>query len=273
MDYLDENGVTSLTWAVSAMCFVSMMGGLEYRVPRRIRRVLFSGEVMPPKQLARWRAQLPNALYANLYGPTEITCNCSYFVVERDYAKDETIPMGKPFPNERVFLLDEDNRLVTEPHVRGEVCVSGTALGLGYLGDTQRTSLSFVQNPTNNRWLEPIYRTGDLATFDEDGNLVYSSRKDFQVKHMGQRIELGEIEAQAQAQDGIARACCVYDARRHAIHLFYLGEKDEREVAQGLLELLPSYMVPNQLHRVPEMPLTKNGKIDRAALAQMGGVR
>ena len=95
--------------------------------------------------------------------------------------------MGQPFPNEKVFLLDEKDQLVSEVGVQGEICVSGTALALGYLGRPDLTAAAFVQNPLNTRWLEPIYRTGDLASYDADGNLVYASRKDHQIKHLGQR--------------------------------------------------------------------------------------
>lgn len=273
MDYLSDGQVTTLVWAVSALCFVSIMHGFDYRVPRTVRRVLFSGEVMPPKQLRVWRSFLPGARFVNLYGPTEITCNCTYFEVERDYQDDEVIPMGRAFPNERVFLLDEDGGEVTSPGVEGEVCVGGTALGLGYLGDGEKTAAAFVQSPLNRRWLEPVYRTGDLACYDERGDLVYASRKDHQIKHLGQRIELGDIEAAAQAVEGVERACCVYDARRKRIRLFYLGAPTEDELLDALGKRLPPYMVPRQVRRLDQMPLTKNGKIDRAELAQMGARR
>ena len=270
MDYLADAGATSLTWAVSAMCFVSIMNGFDYRVPTDVRRVLFSGEVMPPKQLSVWQHSLPEALFVNLYGPTEITCNCTYYVIDREFGKREVIPMGKAFPNERVFLLDEDDHEVTEVGIEGEICVSGTALGLGYLGDPEKTAAAFCQNPLNTRWLEPIYRTGDLATYNEDGDLVYASRKDFQIKHMGQRIELGDIEAAAQAEDGVERACCIYDQRRKRIHLYYVGTLEEGGLADALALSLPPYMTPNRIHHIEEMPLTKNGKVDRKALSEGG---
>lgn len=273
MDYLCDTGATTLIWAVSALCFISIMGGLDYRTPTSIRRVMFSGEVMPPKQLREWQRHLPGTQYVNLYGPTEITCNCTYFVVDREYKKGEVIPMGKPFPNEKVFLLGPDDSLVSEPGVEGEVCVSGTALGLGYLGEPERTAESFVQNPLNDRWLERIYRTGDLATYDGAGNLVYASRKDHQIKHLGQRIELGDIEAAAQAVEGVQRACCLYDHRRKRIHLVYMGTLPKEELFDALKVALPQYMVPNKVHQTGQMPLTKNGKIDRRALEEAVGIK
>ncbi|MBR3160223.1 MAG: amino acid adenylation domain-containing protein [Atopobiaceae bacterium] len=273
MDYLCERKVTTLCWAVSAMCFVSIMGGFDYRVPTTVRRVLFSGEVMPPKQLRVWQRHLPEALYVNLYGPSEVTCNCTYHVVKRAYADDEVIPAGKAFANERVFLLDEHDCEVSGAGATGEVCVSGSCLVMGYLGAHDRTAKAFMQNPTNTRWLEPMYRTGDLARYDENGDLVYVSRKDHQIKHLGQRIELGDIEAAAHAVDGVERACCLYDAARKRLVLCYVGSVERKELKELLRERLPQYMVPNNTRKLDEMPLSKNGKIDRAALAELARIR
>ena len=273
MDYLAEVEATNLTWAVSALTFVSIMGGLDYLTPTTIRRVMFSGEVMPPKQLTVWQRHLPDARYVNLYGPTEITCNCTYFEVTRTYEPGEVIPMGKAFANERVFLLDENNLEVTKPDVVGEVCVAGTCLALGYLGDAERTAAVFCQNPLESRWPETIYRTGDLARFDERDDLVYVSRKDTQIKHLGQRIELTDIECHAQAIEGVEQACCLYDDVKKRIHLCYVGTPDRKVVKAELRESVPSYMVPNNTHQLDAFPLTKNGKIDRAALAILARIK
>lgn len=269
MDYLADSGVTTLIWAVSAMCFVSIMNGLEYRVPDRIRRIMFSGEVMPVKHLNKWQSFLPDASYVNLYGPTEITCNCTYFILDRKFENDETIPAGIPFANEKVFLLDEKDELVMEADKEGEICVGGSCLALGYYRNKEKTDEVFVQNPLNDRFYERIYRTGDLGRYDTDGNLIYTSRKDFQVKHMGQRIELGEIEAAAMTLDGVDRACCIYDAKKKKLLLFYTGDREKSEVTEVLQQKLPQYMVPQKTVRLDEMPLNKNGKIDRNRLREL----
>lgn len=271
LDFLDDRKVTSLTWAVSALCIISMLKGFKYKVPKSIRRVMFSGEVMPVKHLNYWKEYLPDALYVNLYGPTEITCNCTYYILNREFAEDELIPIGEAFPNERVFLLDEENCPVTEPGALGEICVSGTALALGYYRNWEKTDEVFVQNPLNKRYPEPIYRTGDLGRYDENGELYYVTRKDFQIKHMGHRIELGEIEAAFQALDGIDRVCCIYDEPNTKIVGFYVGSLSSREIIGRLSEKLPRFMIPNVFRHVDAMPITKNGKIDRKAL--MAGVK
>lgn len=271
MDYLVDNNVTVLIWAVSAMCFVSIMNGFGYKVPSTIKKVMFSGELMPMKQLKIWQKYLPDAMYINLYGPTEITCNCTYYILDRDYEDTEILPIGIPFPNEKVFLLDEDNKLVKEPNKEGEICISGTALALGYYNDPEKTNQVFVQNPLNKRYNELIYRTGDLGKYDESGHLYYTSRKDFQIKHLGHRIELGEIEVTTMAREGVSRACCLYDSVKKKIIMFYTGEKDKKELLKELKVILPPFMLPNTINKLEEMPLNKNGKIDRNALKEYGG--
>ncbi len=274
MDFLCERKVTVLVWAVSAMCFVSIMNGFGYKTPDTIRMVLFSGEVMPMKQLKKWQEALGEGVtYVNLYGPTETTCNCTYYVLEkRPYALDEILPIGKAFMNERVFLLDENDKEITEPNKQGELCVCSTDLAICYYKDKEKTDAAFMQNPLNHNYYERMYRTGDLCYYREDGNLVYATRKDFQVKHLGHRIELGEIEAQVQARDGITRACCLYNNVKKRIILFYTGERESKELLTELRDVLPPFMLPNKLERLEEMPLNKNGKIDRNALKKLGGI-
>lgn len=269
MDYLADHRVTTLVWAVSAMCFVSIMNGFAYRVPETVNKVLFSGEVLPIKHLKVWKSYLPDAMFVNLYGPTEITCNCTYYILDGEYALDETLPIGRAFPNENVFLLDDQDRLVTEPGVQGEICVGGTAVALGYYRDPERTAQAFVQNPLNQAYHDRIYRTGDLGKLDADGNFVYVSRKDFQVKHLGHRIELGEIETAAVAQDHVSRACCIYDSEKKKLLLFYTGEMEKTELLHALKSILPPFMIPNVLYTMEEMPMNKNGKIDRGKLLEL----
>ena len=266
LDYLCERKPTVLVWAVSAMCFVSIMQGFDYKVPETVRLVAFSGEVMPVKQLNVWRAALPDAQFVNVYGPTEITCNCTYYKIDRAFELDETIPIGQPFSVNDVFLVGEDGARVTGPDVPGELLVGGPTVALGYWNDPERTAKAFVPHPFDEAG-GTVYKTGDLARYDEAGDLVYLSRVDHQIKHMGQRIELGEIDAAAHAVEGVTRACCIYDSARKRIRMFYTGTIDKKELSAALHEALPAFMTPNNIRKIDEMPLTKNGKIDRAKLA------
>lgn len=263
LDYLDEREITTLIWAVSALCIVTTLKGLEYKVPQKVNKIIFSGEVMPIKHLNEWKKYLPDALYANVYGPTEITCNCTYYIVDREFQPGESLPIGQPFPNEKVFLLDEGNQLVWEAGKKGEICVSGTALSLGYYRNPEQTKKVFVQNPLNEKYLERIYRTGDMAYYGHDGYLYFASRKDFQIKHMGHRIELGEIELAMEMAEGIRRACCTYDEPENKIIAFYEGEAEKRQIVRALGKKLPAYMIPNVWVKMDRLPITKNGKIDR----------
>lgn len=266
IDYLIEREVTILIWAVSALCIISTLNGFEYKVPDKIKKILFSGEAMPVKHLNIWRKYLPDVMYVNIYGPTEITCNCTYYIIDREFQPGDVLPMGKAFPNEKVFLLDEENRLITEKNKTGELCVTGSALALGYYKNREQTEKAFVQNPLNDRYLEMMYRTGDLAYYNELGELCFASRKDFQIKHMGHRIELGEIEAAMEKIPEIIRSCCIFDSAKSKIVAFYEGDIERRPLARALGQYVPAFMVPNVFRQVERMPLTKNGKIDRKAL-------
>lgn len=269
IDYLIDREVTTLIWAVSALCIISTLNGFEYKIPDRINKILFSGETMPVKHLNIWRKYLPEAVFVNIYGPTEITCNCTYYIVDRDFEPGDVLPMGKAFPNEKVFLLDEEDHLITDPGINGEICVSGSALALGYYKNPEQTQKAFVQNPLNNCYLEPIYRTGDLANYNERGELCFASRKDFQIKHMGHRIELGEIETAMERVAEVKRSCCIFDHDKNKIVAFYEGDIEKRPLAKSLGQYLPSFMVPNVFIQVDSMPLTKNGKIDRKVLTSV----
>lgn len=274
MDYLSAQRCTVLIWAVSAMCFISIMNGLQYKTPVSVRLVMFSGEVMPVKQLNKWTKALPFTTFMNLYGPTEITCNCTYEILEtREYELDEVLPIGKAFDNEKVFLLDETDKLVQVPEKEGEICVSGTCVALGYYHDMKKTNEVFVQNPLNDKTYERIYRTGDLGKYTDDLKLIYTSRKDFQIKHLGHRIELGEIEAQVEQHTSITRAICIYDSNKKRILLFYVGDIDGKQLISELRDILPGYMLPNKAFALDAFPMNKNGKVDRNALKELGGIK
>lgn len=268
IDYLIEREVTVLIWAVSALCILSTLNAFDYKVPERIGKVLFSGEAMPVKQLNIWKKHLPEAMFVNLYGPTEITCNCTYYILEKGLYEKEILPIGNAFPNERVFLLSESGKQVTLPHETGEICVSGTALSLGYYNDADATGKAFVQNPLNKNYLEPVYRTGDLGYYDEEGRLCFIGRKDFQIKHQGHRIELSEIESVMLSLTGLNRAVCMYNRLTDKIYGFYQGDASPADIRVLLRGKLPSYMVPHKCIRVENFILNENGKIDRKKLQE-----
>lgn len=265
VEYLNEHKINTICWVVSALTMVSAFGTFDTVKPEYLHTIAFGSEVFPVKQFKIWRSALPEAVFTNLYGPTECTGMCCYYRVERDFAENEVIPIGRPFPNREILLLSEEGGLVKEGEV-GEICVRGTALTLGYYNDRERTEAAFVQNPLNPHYPELIYKTGDMGRYDREGNLCFVSRRDYQVKHMGHRIELGEIEVNVAMLDGIRMAACIYDEKKGKIVLYYVGDVTEKELVEALKPRLPRYMVPNRLIRVEQMPLTANGKIDRVTL-------
>ena len=271
LDHIEEKGINSLFWVPTALCHIARMRGLKNRDLRgKVKKVFCCGEVMPVKQLNYWRKNLPEAFYANLYGPTEITDVCTVYVVDREFSDEEALPIGKPMRNSDVFLLDEENRLIAdEQGGSGEICVRGTCLSRGYYRNPEKTAAAFVQNPLNDAYPERIYRTGDIGRYNEYGEIMYLSRKDFQIKHLGFRIELGEIETAVSSLPEMGLNCCLYDEKRSRIVLFTEGTFQLEELTPRLKALLPDYMIPTRLICLEQMPLNVNGKIDRVRLKEL----
>lgn len=268
MEYMYEHKINTVFWVPSALSLVAAFRALNSPHLPELKNVFFGGEVMPVKQLNKWIEAYPDCRYVNLYGPTEVTDTCTIYEVNRKFQDTDKLPMGYACGNMDVFLLNEENQLVTGQEI-GEVCVRGTGLASGYYNDSQKTEEVFVQNPLNHAYPERIYRTGDLAQRNEYGELVYISRKDFQIKHMGQRIELGEIEVAVSSVDGVESNCCLYDSEKSRIVMFYTGNVESQEVMRQLKEMLPVYMLPNKRVHLEKMPFNLNGKIDRQKLKEM----
>lgn len=144
----------------------------------------------------------------------------------------------------------------------------GTCLSLGYYNNPEKTKEVFVQNPLNPYVPEMIYRTGDLVKYNEYGELVYLSRKDFQIKHMGHRIELGEIETAVSSLDEISGCCCLYDEERKKIVLFIDAEVSKADINCQISGLVPEYMLPGKVVTLEKLPINANGKIDRVRLRE-----
>ncbi|MCI8299167.1 MAG: amino acid adenylation domain-containing protein [Lachnospiraceae bacterium] len=267
IDYLNEKKINTVIWATSALRIVENLNVFSKKLPEYLKTVMFSGEVMPNKVLNYWRKYLPGVMYVNLYGPTEITCNCTFYKVDRPFADEEALPIGVAFQNTDLVLLDDKRKAEAEPGQVGEICIRGSSLALGYYNNEEKTREAFIQNPLNPMYPETIYCTGDLAQYAEDGNLMFVSRKDYQIKHMGHRIELSEIEIAVNALPFVEAACCIYDTSEEKIVLFYqASEKCDRELLKQLGKNLPKYMFPNRMEHFEKLPLNKNAKIDRTWL-------
>ena len=279
VEFLNEHRINTVCWVVSALTMISSTGTFESMKPEYLRTVAFGSEVFPPSQLALWREALPECEFFNLYGPTECTGMSCWYHVTDELAPGEPIPIGRPFRNTDVMLLvwNEDSAQddgaqkarLAGPDEEGELCIRGTPLTLGYYNDYEQTDRAFVQNPLHSHYHELIYRTGDIARRNERGDLVFVSRRDHQIKHMGHRIELGEIEVTVASAPGVTNECCVYDRESSKIVLFYTGTSEKRELTSYIKTRLPRYMMPNVMLRLDAIPLTPNGKRDRMACLKL----
>jgi len=267
LDLMNQKKVNFVFWVPFVLINIANYGLLEQKKPEYLKKILFAGEVMPNRHLNYWRKHLPDCLYANLYGPTEITVDCTFYIVDREFSDDESLPVGKPCRNSGVLILNDEDRLAGI-NEQGELCVRGSSLAMGYYNDPEKTAKVFVQNPLNPHYPEIIYRTGDIVYRNEREEIIYVGRKDFQIKHNGYRIELGEIENAALGTGFVKTVCVVYNQEHKEIVLFYQAdtELNTGEFRKRMLQFVPKYMLPVKYHRLNEMPLSANGKIDRLVL-------
>lgn len=261
--------VNTLVWIPSMLSMFANLDILANVEKADLKKVLFCGEVMPMKQLNYWIRNYPKTIFANLYGPTECTEACTYYTIDRKFDDDDVLPMGIACENSEAMVIDENGNLITAVNQIGELYMRGTCLSSGYYNNYIKTKEAFVQNPLNKSYDEIVYKTGDLVRYNEYGELVYVSRKDFQIKHRGYRIELGEIDAAATSIPQIEYACCVFDINVDKLILAYKGDISEFEMQRQLETKLQEYMVPTEYHKMDEMLFNLNGKVDRKAIEKI----
>jgi amino acid adenylation domain-containing protein len=235
-----------------------------------LRVVLFAGEVFAKKHLRRLRELVPEAVLANLYGPTE-TNVCTYFAVDGDVPEgDDPLPIGRACENAEVFALDDELRPTAEGEV-GELWVRGPTVMKGYWARPDETRERLRQNPLHELYPDPAYRTGDLVHVRADGNLDFVGRRDHQVKSRGYRIELGDIEAVLLAHPDVREAAVVAvpDERIGSRLAAFVSSDDDVDASQlrrHCGEALPRYLVPGTIDVCASLPHTSTGKIDRQQL-------
>jgi len=284
IEYINEKKINTICWVASALSLVAGLGALKTSKPETLHTIAFGSEVFPIKHYNLWRETLPDTRFIHLYGPTEATGMSCFYETTRTYDPGESIPIGNPFPNTEIILID-DNGQIPETGHPAEICIRGSCLSPGYFADPDKTLNAFVQNPLS-AFPDLIYKTGDLGRRGETGELYYISRKDHQIKHMGHRIELAEIEWVANNCPGIGLACAVFDNIKSRIILYYVTSdnsvnigsctNDTCETATGqisksdfrayLKKNLPRYMLPHNVYQLDELPQTPGGKLDRVKL-------
>lgn len=271
LQLMEKHKVSFIFWVPTIMVNIANMDLLS-RIPLPdLKMVWFAGEVFPTKQFNYWKRQLPQTVFVNLYGPIEITLDCTYFIVNRDIPDNEPLPIGHPCRNTDILILDENDVLVITPGVEGELCVRGTSLAMGYYNNPEKTAAAFVQNPLNKSYPEIIYRTGDIVCLNDKNEILFKGRKDSLIKHSGYRIELTEIEhVIVNTLKLVKNGCAVYDFTKKEIVFFYESEveKSVADFRKNIGKALPNYMIPTKYIRKDILPRNTNGKIDRLKLKE-----
>ena len=266
LEVLEQHKVNFLFWVPTIMVNIANMDLLSAFKLESLKTVWFAGEVFPTKQYNYWHHHLPQTTFANLYGPIEITLDCTYYIINKEILDEEPLPIGYPCRNTDILVLDDEDRLVKEANVEGELCVRGTSLAMGYYNNPEKTAAAFVQNPLNKAYPEVIYRTGDIVCYSEEGLIMFKGRKDNIVKHQGYRTDLGEIEhVIINTLKLVKNGCIVYNQAEKQITLFYEAEEEVpvTEFRLSIGKVLPKYMIPTAYHRLEQLQRNANGKIDR----------
>ena len=265
INQLKQTEVSFIFWVPTIMVNVANMKLLDDENLDSLKTVWFAGEVFPTKQFNYWRSKIPTAKFVNMYGPIEITLDCTFYVIEREILDSEPIPIGRACENTEVLILNDRDQLCANTE-EGELCVRGTSLAMGYYNDAEKTNRAFVQNPLNAAYPEIIYRTGDIVRRNQYDEIVFVGRKDTLIKHLGYRIELSEIEhVLVNKLKLVKNGCVVYNGFKKRITCYYESSdtNDPNELKKELLKVLPKYMVPSSYICLESLPRNPNGKIDR----------
>lgn len=269
VDIVNEKKINVFWWATTAIVLLATSHVLEkHPIDHPIETVTNAGEVLQVKYYNQILPYFKGTKFYNIYGPTETAVTSSFYCIEREFKDYEAFPIGKPFPNTDIFLLDENNKKICDKEVVGEICIRGSSLAGGYYNNDEKTSLAFVQNPLNTHYPELIYRTGDLGKYNNLEELIFLGRKDSQIKHKGTRIELGEIETAVSNVDKVKENCVLYNHEKEKIVLIYSAEEElQRKVLLSeMLKHIPKNMLPDEIFYCDELPKNANGKIDRVKI-------
>lgn len=259
IEYLNENKINYICWVPSALTIIVRLKTFKYIKPAYLKYVFFVGEVFLPKYLNMWISELPDIKYVNLYGSSELAGVCLYKEICNTLDEDKPIALGIPLVNNKVYLLND------------EIVVESDQIATCYVNDEEKNKEVFFKKGNIS-----VLRTGDYAFMNEDGDIVFTSRKDYQIKHMGYRIELQEIDLTVSSLKYIDNCAVLFDKEKDKIVAFVslndTIESPVKKIIEDLKEKLPNYMVPNKVVVLDCLPLNANGKIDRVQLNGILGV-
>lgn len=235
---------------------------------KTLKAILIGGEEANTDSCKKFISLLPNIQLINTYGPTEASIGNIFYKIN-NHKTNNAIPIGRPIANTIAVILNNKGLLTNYGEI-GEICIGGVCLGAGYLNDCKKTNKVFIDNLLPEIPVDKLYRTGDLGLINDDGNIIFKGRNDFQVKINGLRIELGEIEVALANIEGIIEARVVVKGQsnnRRSLMAIYTGQEFTQEQLRSILEsVLPKTIIPAKFTHIKSMPLTHNGKIDRKKL-------
>ena len=267
VEQLRDRHITELTMTPSSYIKAANAGVLQPGCLPELEYIILSGEAAHWPTLKKWMAAAPNAGVWNFYGSTEMF-SVAVWQIEGDFSGGETIPVGKPYTEVEVLIVDENGKPVPRGE-SGEMLIANPWLCSGYYRDVERTRKVFCIDPQEKGWYTRYYRTGDIGRIGQDGMLRVIGRKDSQIKRAGYRMELGEVELALQDIPGWENGCVLYDREGGRLLCFWEGKLTREEILRALKKCLPKYALPDTFVHLDTMPYTANMKIDREKLRTM----
>ncbi len=271
--FLIEKKISLVYWSTNAAMIASRFSiweGYEEELSKTMRVISFAGDSPSTKLINKMRTALPNIDYYQCYGSTEYFYNFFNPIVG-EIDDDSVVPIGRPAEFVNAYIFTDENELFEvcpeNKGIEGQLCIEGSGLSLGYLKDEEGTKNKFCNHPSKPG--VKILFTGDIVRINEEGKVVFKTRKDFMVKMMGHRIELGEIEITACSLDDTMQCACVFDKAKERIIMAYVGKYQEKELKQMLKLKLPAHMIPREIIKLDKLPLNPSNKIDRLKLQEM----
>lgn len=268
MDTVEKERVTMIDFVPSVFKNIVRQLNEASEVARRLkslRCVILGGEEIVPKAVDTFRSMITGVRIFNLYGPTEASIGCICHEVTGK--EGDIIPIGKPIDNVYIYILNK-SRMLVPAGVTGEIYISGECVAKGYIGDKEKTDKAFVKNPFSTVY-NRMYKTGDLAKYNADGEILFLGRADEQVKIRGFRIEPGEIENAIRTAADVSDVKVIVqkaDNGEPILCAYYIGTVGEDDLRSRIGEILPYYMVPGFMCRIEEFPISASGKLNKKAL-------
>lgn len=260
---IEENQI-DMMWLTSP--FFNQLINEDATLFSKMKTLIVGGDVLSAYHIRMTMENSPNLQIINAYGPTENTTFSTTYKTPEDIPQD--VPIGRPISNSTAYVVDQRTHELLPIGQIGELWVGGDGVARGYLNREDLTNEKFIKNPFSKEG--KVYKTGDLARWNEDGSLEFCGRMDNQVKIRGYRIEPGEIEATIQKHEQVNEAFLtrISDDNEYVLCAYYVSETQlkEEQMRDYLIKGLPNYMVPKYLRRIDTMPLNKNGKVDKDQL-------